>query len=182
MRLIKGLIVAAATLLSACSSTYSVSEKELEDYLNEKLRQQHLSEQADKQFGAEFVLADTQVQVGAEPDTVAVTSSARIKLNTPIIPLRAGLSLEFKAKPYYDPVEQAIYLRDVELNAVEASPKQIEGVLKPLGQQTSQWLSVILQNQPVYTLDKTDWRQELIGDFTRDIKVKPGKLEFVLQP
>ncbi|WP_028116239.1 DUF1439 domain-containing protein [Ferrimonas senticii] len=182
MKPLRLLVVAASTLLAACSTTYSVTEAELEGYLNQQLRKQHDAVQSKAPLGASFVLGDTSVKIGADSDKVAVTSSARVQLDTPIIPLRAGLSLEFKAKPYYDPVEQAIYLRDVELSTVEASPKQVEALLKPLGQQTSQWLSLILQSQPVYTLDQNDWRQELIGQFGREIKVKPGKLEFILKP
>ncbi|WP_298443321.1 DUF1439 domain-containing protein [uncultured Ferrimonas sp.] len=181
MKLAHVVILAASTMLAACSTSYSVSEGELENYLNQQLRKQHKS-QGNKELGAELVLGDSEVDIGATPDTIAVTSSARIKLNTPIIPLRAGLSFTFSAKPYYDPVDKAIYLKEVELTEISASPRQVEQILKPLGQQTSQWVSVILQNQPVYSLDQSDWRQDLIGRFGRELKIKPGKLEFVLQP
>ncbi|QIZ78496.1 DUF1439 domain-containing protein [Ferrimonas lipolytica] len=181
MKRTRALLIAASALLAACSTSYSITEGELEGYLNKQLRQQHVSE-GNKDLGVDLVLGDTEVNIGDEADTVSVTSSARLKLNTPIIPLRAGISLSFKARPYYDPVEQAIYLKDVELADISASPSQVESILKPIGMQTGEWVGAILQNQPIYSLDNTDWRQELIGKFGRELKVSPGKLEFVLQP
>ncbi len=180
MQRLKTLIIAASALLAACSTSYNITEVELQHYLDKELSKQTL--QYSGPMGVELNLNSAQVTVGSTPNKITLISDAAIRLETPIMPLQALLTLQVEAQPYYDSHKQAIYLKDVELSGFSTTPKQVEWLLQPLSGELSAWLNVILSGQPIYTLDQTDWRQELLGRFGQQIDVKPGHLQFILQP
>ncbi|SHH99166.1 DUF1439 domain-containing protein [Ferrimonas marina] len=167
-------------LLGGCAASYSVTESELEGYLNRQLKQEHQSREGP--LGAKMVLSDMQVTIGQQPDKVAISARSEMALTTPIFPLRANLDLTFSATPWYNPDDHSIYLKHLELDEVRATPKEIEQVLIPFSREAMQFISLFLQNQPIYTLDDKGWQQDLLRQFGKEIQVKPGKLTFVLQP
>ncbi|GAA4900821.1 DUF1439 domain-containing protein [Ferrimonas pelagia] len=171
----------AALLLGGCATSYSVSESELEGHLNRQLRSEQKIEGSGL-LGAELTFSDIQVEIGQETDRVSVAAHSRIKVNTPLIPLRAGLELQFKATPWYDNTDHSIYLRDLELANIEASPKELEQMLLPLSREAMQWVQLYLENQPIYKLEEQGWQQDILRKFGKEIRIRPGKLEFVLEP
>lgn len=168
------LVVANTLLLSACVSQYSISEREMEQYLNKEIHFE--AKQGNGPIGAEIRLNDIDVTLGAKPDTMAVSASTRVTLRTPIFPLSASLKANFEAKPWYDKTNHSVYLRELQLVSVESEPKDIERALSSITPQVMSFITRFLETQPVYVLDTKDSNQALMAKMTERIEVKPGKL------
>lgn len=167
--------------LGGCAASYTVTESELEGYLNDALRKEQKAELSPG-LSARMTLSDIEVTIGEEPDRVAIRTRSSVKVNTPLIPLRAELAFTFNATPWYDRNDHSLYLRDVSLSDVSASPKELEQALIPLSREAMQVVQLFLENQPVYQLDQQGWQEDLLRQFGRELKVQPGQLEFILKP
>ncbi|MBY5992082.1 DUF1439 domain-containing protein [Ferrimonas balearica] len=174
-------IAALTLLLAGCATSYTVTESELEGYLNDALRKERSAELSPG-LSATMTLSDIAVTIGDQPDRVAIQTRSSVKIDTPLIPLRAQLAFTFSAKPWYDRSDHSLYLQEVELSGVKASPEELEQMLIPLSREAMQFVRLYLENQPVYQLDQQGWREDLLRQFGEELKVRPGKLEFVLRP
>ncbi|ADN74522.1 protein of unknown function DUF1439 [Ferrimonas balearica DSM 9799] len=167
--------------LGGCAASYSVTETELEGYLNNALRKEQRAE-LNPGLSATMTLSDIDVTIGDEAERVAIRTRSSVKVKTPLIPLRAELAFTFSAKPWYDSDDHSVYLKDVALSEVSASPEELEQLLIPLSREAMQVVKLYLENQPVYQLDQQGWKEDLLRQFGRELKVSPGQLEFVLKP
>ena len=74
--LAKSLGLGLLLLLTGCASQYSITESEIEQYLNNDM---HFEvKQGNKLIGVSLKLNDMQVVLGAKPNTMAVTAATMI--------------------------------------------------------------------------------------------------------
>ncbi len=173
-KLTLGIYLGLTTLLSGCVTQYSISEREMEQYLSKEM---HFEVKQGNQFvGAEIRINDITVKLGNKPDTMSVSAATQVSINNPLLPLKAKLATTFEAKPWYDSVSHSVYLRQLELVKVESTPKDIEKAISMATPQLMSYLRTFLENQPVYVLDTKDSNQALMAKMTESIQVEPGKL------
>lgn len=175
----KALLLLSSLLLTGCISQYSISEREMEQYLNKEVHYE--VKQGNGIVGAEIRLNDIAVQLGAKPDTMAVTAKTTVSITTPLLPISASLKATFEAKPWYDSNNHSVYLRDLRLVKVESDPKDIERAISSIAPQMMTYLTRFLETQPVYVLDTNDSNQALMAKMTEKIAVKPGKLSLIFK-
>lgn len=163
-----------AVILGGCATQYSISEREMEQYLSKEV---HFEVKQGNQFvGAEIRIADISVKLGEKTDTMSVSATSQVSITNPIFPLSAKLTTTFEAKPWYDSATHSIFLRQLELVKVESTPKDIEKVINSAAPQVMGYLRLFLENQAVYVLDTNDSNQALMAKMTESIQVAPGKL------
>ncbi|ABI70051.1 DUF1439 domain-containing protein [Shewanella frigidimarina] len=172
--LVKTLGLGLLLLLTGCASQYSITESEIEQYLNKDM---HFEvKQGNKLIGVSLKLNDMQVVLGAKPNTMAVTAATMITVNNPLLPIHAKLKTTFEAVPWYDSNTKSVYLRQLTLVKVESEPADIERYISQATPQLMGFLRNYLENQPVYTLDTRDSNQALMAKMTKEIAVQQGKL------
>ncbi|MBB1270955.1 DUF1439 domain-containing protein [Shewanella sp. SR44-3] len=161
-------------LLTGCASQYSITESEIEQYLNKDM---HFEvKQGNQLIGVSVKLNDMQVVLGQKPNIMAVTAATAIKVNNPLVPIQAKLKTTFEAEPWYDSKTKSVYLRQLNLIKVESDPKDIERYITQITPQLMGFLRNYLQTQPVYTLDVNDSNQALMAKMTKALEVQQGKL------
>ncbi len=167
--------------LIGCASHYSVTESELSAHLNRQLRSE-TELVADRLLQATLMLSDIEVKIGKTPNRVTVIADSRLQVKTPLLPLRAQVQFEFEARPWYDRVDHSLYLQELTLVSMDATPEQLTQLMLPVSQEAMQYLRLYLENQPVYRLDQKGWKEDLLRRFGKEIQIHPGRLEFVLKP
>ncbi|MBT1446396.1 DUF1439 domain-containing protein [Shewanella sp. JM162201] len=172
--MIRLLLIGACVLLSGCISQYSISEREMESYLNREIG----LEIKDKSgpLGARLSVNQVEVTLGHKPDTMAVKATSLAELKTPLVPLRATVTATFEAKPWYDKNAHGVYLRGLELVSLESSPPELKQLLTGVTPELMRAVRTYLESQPVYVLDTRDKAQGKLAEMTEKITVKPGKL------
>ncbi|QYJ78641.1 DUF1439 domain-containing protein [Shewanella acanthi] len=161
-------------LLSGCVTQYSITEQEMEQYLNKEI---HFEvKQGNQLVGAEVRINDISVKLGEKPDTMSVSAATQVSIKNPIFPLNAKLATTFEAQPWYDSTTHSVYLRKLELVKVESTPKDIEKAINMVTPQVMGYLTNFLESQPVYVLNTKDSNQALMAKMTESIQVAPGKL------
>lgn len=168
------LLMLATMLLTGCASQYSISDREIEQYLN---NQMHFEvKQGNQLIGIQLTLNDMQVSLGDKPDTMGLTASTVVKINNPLMPINAKLLTTFEAKPWYNKENKSIYLRGLDLVEMRTEPADIGQAASAFTPQLMTFLRGFLESQPVYTLDTTDSNQALMAKMTKEIQVQKGKL------
>ncbi|ABE53543.1 protein of unknown function DUF1439 [Shewanella denitrificans OS217] len=161
-------------LLTGCASQYSITESDIEQYLNKDM---HFEvKQGNQLIGVSLKLNEIQVVLGQKPNTMAVTAATVIRVNNPLLPIQARLKTTFEAEPWYDSKTKSVYLRQLNLVKVESEPKDIERYIAQATPQLMGFLRNYLQTQPVYTLDVNDSNQALMAKMTKALEVHQGKL------
>ncbi|ABV85552.1 DUF1439 domain-containing protein [Shewanella pealeana] len=179
MKLLKVALTSALLLLTGCVSQYSITEKELETYLNDEM---HFEvKQGNKIFGVELHVNDIKVTLGEKPDTMAVSAVTIVNVRNPLMPINANLVTEFEAEPWYDATDNSVHLRNLQLVKVESKPQDIEKAIGSIAPELMRFLTQFLETQPVYVLDTKESNQALIADITKRIEVKPGKLVLIFE-
>ncbi|GLS83544.1 DUF1439 domain-containing protein [Paraferrimonas haliotis] len=173
----QALIITIAILAQGCASKYSVSEGELEGYIQEHVGYETKTVSTPV-FRTEVSLNDISVTLGHKQDTMKVSAQSKIKVSNPLFPLSASVFVEFEAKPYYNAEQQALYLRELQLVSMKSDPPQLNEALSYITPQTIQFLRYFLESQPVYRLDQKQWSQAVLAKFTKGVEVTPGYINF----
>lgn len=187
MTKIRSLFVLAliAVLMAGCAgvpglSAYSVSEATLERHL----RQAFLDfdrQQLNAGSPISLSLRDADITLGPDGRDVAVISlggEAAATLLGTRLPVNVALKVE--GAPMYDSQEKAIFIRRLQLleSSVD-SPLLGSANLQPVADNVMRLVAQVLETVPVYRLDESDARQRLLGMAGLDIRVAPGRIEFV---
>lgn len=161
-------------LLTGCASQYSITESEIENYLNKEM---HFEVKQGNQFiGINVVLNDMEVALGDKPNTMGLTATTKVSVSNPLLPISAKLKTTFEAQPWYDPDTKSVYLRQLDLVNVSAEPADVEKMLTSITPQLMTFLRGFLESKPVYTLDMNDTNQALMAKMTKELQVQKGKL------
>jgi len=161
-------------LLGGCVSHYSISEAEIASFLDSRLSQDMSKDKV--LHSAAIRVNQVEVRLGHKPDTMAVKATSVLELKALFVPLRASLTAEFEAKPWYDSERHSVYLRDLNLVRVESSPKELSRALQGISPQLMLVLRTYLESEPVYVLDTHESKQALMAEMAKRIKVQPGEL------
>ena len=176
------LLILALALTSGCASMspYSISEGELERHL------QNLVSEFDRQqlsSGSPLSLSldDADITLGPDGRDVAVIDlRGQVALNALMAKLPVDIALKVEGAPVYDSEEKAIYIRRLQLLESSIDSSFFKGDLKPVTDNVMRVVAQMLETMPVYRLDETDFTQRMFGMVPMDVRVAPGRLEFVM--
>ena len=165
--------------LTACVSQYSISERQLSNYLNKEM---HFEvKEGNRFFGLEMKINDVKVKLGHKADTMAITANSQVKVANPLMPLNATMTAEFEAKPWYDSDQHSLYLRELKLVKLTSNPKDLEQAMGELAPQVMRFITHFLETQPVYVLDTQEGNQALLAELAKRIEVAPGKINLIFK-
>ncbi|UCX06319.1 DUF1439 domain-containing protein [Shewanella glacialimarina] len=174
MKTLKLIFISSLLVLTGCASQYSITENEIENYLNKEM---HFEvKQGNQIIGINLVLNDMQVSLGDKPNTMGLTATTLVRIRNPLMPISAKLKTTFEAQPWYNSETKSIYLRNLDLVNVSADPADLEQALTAITPQVMSFLRGFLESQPVYTLDMNDSNQALMAKMTKELAVQKGKL------
>ncbi|MXR70664.1 DUF1439 domain-containing protein [Shewanella sp. JBTF-M18] len=165
--------------LTACVSQYSISERQLTNYLNDEM---HFEvKEGNRFFGIEMKINDVKVKLGHKADTMAITANSLIKVANPLMPIDATMTAEFEAKPWYEADLHGLYLKELNLVSLRSNPKELEQAIGQVSPQIMGFMTHFLETQPVYVLDTQEGNQALIAEMTKRIQVVPGKINLIFK-
>jgi len=173
-------VVLAVASGCASFSPYSVSERTIEGYLRDAVvefdRQQL---QSGSPIG--LSLSNADITLGPDGRDVAVIDlSGQVSLNALVMNLPVDIMLKVEGAPVYDSKEKAIYLRRLQLLDSRIESSFFKGDLKPVTDSVMAVVARMLETMPVYRLDESSSTQRMFGMVPLDIRVAPGRIEFVM--
>jgi hypothetical protein len=175
-------LLLAVTLLSGCAgfSPLSISESTLERHLQDTISNYDRQQlQAGSPLSLSLDTAD--ITLGPDGRDVAVIDlSGQVALNALMAKIPPHIALKVEGAPVYDSEERAIYIRRLKL--LESSvdtPYFSSGELAPVTENIMRVVAQMLETIPVYRLDETSLGARLMGMTEMDLRVAPGRLEFV---
>jgi hypothetical protein len=175
-------IVLLAVLASGCASLspYAVSESELERHLQDAVRDY---DRKQLQSGSPLSLSlnDADITLGPDGRDVAVIGlKGQVALTVLMAKLPVDISLKLEGAPVYDSAEKAVYLRRLQLLESSVESPLFRGDLKPVTDTVMRVVAQMLETTPIYRLDDSSMAQRMFGMVPMDIRVAPGRLEFVM--
>lgn len=176
------LIVLALVVTSGCASfsPYSISEGELERHLQDVVSDFD-REQLRSGSPLSLSLSDADITLGPNGRDVAVIDvKGQIAVNAMLARLPVDIALKVEGSPVYDSTEKAIFIRRLQLLESSVDSPFFKGDLKPVTDNVMRAVAQMLETMPVYRLDETDFAQRMFGAMPVDVRVAPGRLEFVM--
>jgi hypothetical protein len=169
-------------LMSGCAgfSPLTISEATLERHLQDVVSDY---DRQQLQSGSPLSLSLTNADITLGPDgrdVAVIDLSGQVALNALMAKIPANISLKMEGAPVYDSQEQAIYIRRLKL--LESSvdtPYFSSSELAPVTDNVMRVVAQMLENVPVYRLDGTSLGAKIMGMTDMDLRVAPGRLEFV---
>jgi hypothetical protein len=150
-------------------------ERHLQDAVTDFDRQQ-------LQSGSPLALSLSNADITLGPDgrNVAVIDLAgQVSLNALMMKLPVDIALKMEGAPVYDSQEKAIYIRRLQLLESSIDSSFFKGDLKPVTDNVMRVVAQMLETMPVYRLDETSAIERVFGMVPLDIRVAPGRIEFV---
>ena len=175
-------IALLAVLASGCASglsPYAISEGELERHLQKAVRD-YDRKQLQSGSPLSLSLSDADIKLGPDGRDVAVIGlKGQVALNALMAKLPLDIALKIEGAPVYDSAEKAIYLRRLKLLESSVESPLFRGDLKPVTDTVMRVVAQMLETMPIYRLDDSNLAQRMFGMVPMDIRVAPGRLEFV---
>jgi hypothetical protein len=175
-------VSAIVVILGGCASLspYSVSEGTIERYLQDAVgefdRQQL---QSGSPLG--LSLSNADITLGPDGRDVAVIDlTGQVSLNALMMKLPVDIVLKVEGAPVYDSQEKAIYIRRLQLLDSRIESSFFKGDLKPVTDNVMRVVAQMLETMPVYRLDQSNATQRMFGMVPVDIRVAPGRIEFIM--
>jgi len=182
MRAVRPLLFASLAIVGGCASfsPYSVSEGTIEDYLQDAVAEFDRQQlQSGSPLG--LSLSNAQITLGPDGRDVAVIDlTGQVSLNALMMKLPVDIMLKVEGAPVYDSKEKAIYLRRLQLLDSRIESSFFKGDLKPVTDNVMRVVAQMLETMPVYRLDESNSTQRMFGMVPLDIRVAPGRIEFVM--
>ncbi|MCH1926751.1 DUF1439 domain-containing protein [Shewanella sp. C32] len=160
--------------LGGCASQYSISEQQVQQYLNDKVVKQFTLDSG--RMLVESGVQSLEVSLGEQPERISVKATAALKIKSPVFPLSATMVAKFSAKPRYEPSNHGLYLDDMQLEDVQLTPEKLQTLINPVARDFANQAKGLLQLQPIYVLDDSKATEAKIASMTKSIKVEPGQL------
>lgn len=176
------LFVLAVSLISGCASLspYSISEATLERHFQDAVTDFD-REQLRSGSPLSLSLNDANITLGPDGRDVAVIDlKGQVALNALMTKLPVDLALKVEGAPVYDAGEKAVYIRRLQLLESSIDSPLFKGDLQPVTDNVMRVVAQMLETMPVYRLDDTDLAQRMFGMVPMDVRVAPGRLEFVM--
>lgn len=169
------------TLLSGCASMspYSISEKTLEGHLQDAIKNFD-REQLRAGSPLSVSLSKADITLGPDGRDVAIVDlTGQVSVNALLTRLPVAIALKVEGAPVYDSKEKAVYLRRLRLLDSRVESPLFKGNLKPVTDTVMRVVAQMLETMPIYRLDQSSLGQRILGMVPMDIRVAPGRLEFV---
>ncbi|MFC7295186.1 DUF1439 domain-containing protein [Marinobacter aromaticivorans] len=177
-----GLVCLTLLLSSGCASIspYAISEAELESHLQEVVRDYDRM-QLKNGSPISLRLDDADITLGPDGRDVAVIDvRGQVALNAFLAKLPVDIALKVEGAPVYDSKEKAVYIRRIKLLESSIDSGFFKGDLAPVTDNVMRVVAQMLETMPVYRLDDTRLAQRMFGMVPMDVRVAPGRLEFVM--
>lgn len=178
--LIGGFVGLTAFFLSVQANPLSISEKEINRYLDTKLAEKVPLENRvgiPALFQLDYKLHHLTTKIGqTEEKRVEIAGVIDGLLTAKGKKYEAAIQLNMDTVPYYDPEKGAVYLKDVRLLQWSATPEKYQHELQLFLPVLMEGVSGVLNSTPVYTLDENKTKEALIKKFGKAIVVEPGSL------
>lgn len=174
-------IALLALMASGCASLspYAISEGELEGHLKNAVRDYDRNQ---LQNGSPLSLSlnDADITLGPDGRDVAVIGlKGQVALNLLMAKLPVDIALKLEGAPVYDSAEKAVYLRRLQLLESSIGSPLFRGDLKPVTDTVMRVVAQMLESMPIYRLNDANLAERMFGLVPLDIRVAPGRLEFV---
>lgn len=176
------LLLAVTVLASGCASMspYAISEGEIEGHLK-KVVAEFDRKQLKGGSPLSLSLSDADITLGPDGRDVAIIDlRGQVALNALLTKLPVDLALKVEGAPMYDSKEKAVYIRRLQLLESSIDSPFFKGDLAPVTDNVMRLVAQMLETMPVYRLDETDLAQKMFGMVPMDVRVAPGRLEFVM--
>ncbi|MDX1302817.1 DUF1439 domain-containing protein [Photobacterium sp.] len=170
----KHIISAIIALLIAGCASYSVTESEIQDYLDSRTN-------FERTIGikgiahANIIFNDIKVGIGRiAEDRVNLDAKSQAELMITGQPKqKVEVDISFSATPYYDEDEGAIYLNDLNVESLNVTPDDLgifanKQLISPIVAIVGQFLST----RPVYRLNENDIKQSLLKTAKPELIIK----------
>ncbi len=177
-----GVVFLVLALSSGCASIspYAISEGELERHLQDVVSDYDRM-QLKNGSPLSLSLDSADVTLGPDGRDVAVIDvRGQVALNAFLAKLPVDIALKIEGAPVYDSKEKAIYIRRIKLLESSIDSGFFKGDLAPVTDSVMRVVAQMLETMPVYRLDDTNLAQRMFGMVPLDIRVVPGRLEFVM--
>lgn len=176
------LVLLVLALSGGCASLspYAISEGELERHLKDAVSNYDRN-QLKSGSPLSLSLDDADITLGPDGRDVAVIDlKGQVALNALMAKLPVDIALKVEGAPVYDSKEKAIFIRRVKLLESSVDAGFFKGDLAPVTESVMRIVAQMLETVPVYRLDETNTAQRLFGMLPTDVRVAPGRLEFVM--
>lgn len=170
-----GLIIVLFSL-SGCVS-YSITEQEMTDYLNQNLRLEQAVGIEDMLY-AKVSVDDLKVNIGrSDKDRVAVFANTTAELHMMSQPeINLDLDIEFSAIPSYKKETGEVFLKSLRLERLDEDGSVLTPEVRQLIKPAVALIGNAVSSYPVYQLDEATVKQSLLKSSSPDVKVENNKL------
>lgn len=180
MKKIKLLFLTLTSILAVSpnisASPFSITESQINQYLQKK------GAIADKfglpgLFFLDYEVRNLSTKIGQTNDKrveMSGTLEGLFQFGNKKLP--GKLNLTFDTVPYYNPEEGAVYLKKMRILRWSGEPQQYMQQMQTIMLFLNENVARLLENIPVYTLDKDNMRDALIKKFAKKILIEQGKL------
>ncbi|TKF60051.1 DUF1439 domain-containing protein [Vibrio lentus] len=179
-KLMTRFIIAMTTLMLSGCVSYSVTEQEMTNYLQDSVM---LEQEVGVQnvMYAQVAVDDLAVQIGrADTERVSVLANTNAKVQVFNMPnMGLDLDIEFSAIPEYDKESEEsgeIYLKSLRLERFEEKDKQLSPEIAKLLKPAVSMIGFALSQSPVYKLDSNKVQESLIKSSEPNLVIKDNKL------
>ncbi|MDR0807387.1 MAG: lipoprotein [Enterobacteriaceae bacterium] len=162
-------------------SQYSLSEQAINKYLSDYTEKGNRSFNLNGLINADLSLNNLNAKIGrGEPNKVTLSGNAVFAVSSILGKQDANLQLTINARPDFDPVKGAIYLKDLELvdydlQTSQGAVKNVKTFIPLLNSALQQYFN----DQPVYVLNPNNSALEATAQkLAKGIEVKEGKIVF----
>lgn len=169
-------LLAVLFSLSGCVS-YSISEQEMTDYLNQNLKLEQAVGIEDVLY-AKVSVDDLKVNIGrSDTERVAVYANTTAELNMMNQPdINLDLDIEFSAIPSYKKETGEVFLKSLRLERLDEDGSVLTPEIRQLIKPAVALIGNAVSNYPVYQLDETTVKQSLLKSSNPEVKVENNKL------
>lgn len=173
-------ILATTVSFTASADLLSISEEEINQYLQTKLAEKvPLQDKVGipKLFELDYNLHNLITRIGqTDEKKVEIQGVLDAVLTTRGKKYDAKINVNMDTTPYYDPQTGSLYLKEVRLKNWTATPEKYQNELEMFLPVLSDGVANILSNNPVYTLDENKTKEALVKKFGKAIIVEKGAL------
>ncbi|MCD9541794.1 DUF1439 domain-containing protein [Photobacterium carnosum] len=175
---LKSLLLAGSVVFFSGCASYSVTENEMQSYLNKETQFNHsVGIQGLAYATGKFDNIKVGIgRVAKNKVNVAATATADLELMgqpTQNISIKAN----FSAIPYYNQDQGAIYLKNLNIESLDITPQRLNNVLtKPVITPIVSFLSQVLSTKPVYKLNDNEIEQALLKKTKPELIIENHKL------
>ena len=165
-----------AILLSSCAS-YSVTESEIQDYLDDRSGFERTVGVKGLAY-ANLKFEKVKVGIGrVAKDRVNLDADTQAKISIQgQKPQQLQINVNFSAIPYYNKDEGAIYLKDLNVEEIDIQPNELNLPSKQLLSPIIELVGQFLLSRPVYRLNEEDFKQSVLKTARPELLIKNHEL------